>query len=107
MICKAFVMSVNPGFEEEYERRHNPIWPELEALLRAQGVTNYHIFLHAETRQLFAYAEFEDEARWEAIAREETCQKWWKHMAPIMPSNEDNSPIAIPLKEVFELGKTL
>ena len=54
MIIKAFGMSVNPGSEEEYERRHNPIWPELEALLRAHGVTNYHIFLHAETRQLFA-----------------------------------------------------
>jgi hypothetical protein len=23
-------MSVHPGAEEEYEKRHNPIWPELE-----------------------------------------------------------------------------
>jgi L-rhamnose mutarotase len=29
-IRKAFVMSVNAGAEEEYEKRHNPIWPELE-----------------------------------------------------------------------------
>jgi L-rhamnose mutarotase len=103
MICKAFVMSVNPGLEEEYERRHNPIWPELEALLHAHGVTNYRIFLHAETRQLFAYAEFEDLARWEAVAQDEVCRKWWAFMAPIMPSHADNSPVAVPLKEVFNL----
>ena len=52
MIRKAFVMSVDAGREAEYERRHRPIWPELEALLKAHGVHNYSIFLHAETRQL-------------------------------------------------------
>ena len=31
---KAFVMSVNAGMEEEYERRHSPIWPELESTLK-------------------------------------------------------------------------
>ena len=53
MIRKAFVMSVNAGQETEYERRHRPIWPELEAVLKSHGVHNYSIFLHAETRQLF------------------------------------------------------
>ena len=37
MIRKAFVMAVHPGHEAEYERRHRPIWPELEAVLRAHG----------------------------------------------------------------------
>ena len=32
LIRKAFVMSVNAGSEVEYERRHRPIWPELEAV---------------------------------------------------------------------------
>ncbi len=68
MIRKAFVMSVNEGQEREYERRHQPIWPELEAALLAHGVTNYSIFLHPGTRQLFAYAEIASEARWAAIA---------------------------------------
>ena len=64
MIRKAFVMSVHAGQEAEYERRHRPIWPELEKVLKDHGVHNYSIFLHAETRQLFAYAEIEDEAHW-------------------------------------------
>jgi L-rhamnose mutarotase len=103
MIRKAFVMSVNPGSEAEYERRHRPIWPELEAVLKAHGVSNYSIFLHEPTRMLFGYAEIEDEGRWEAIARTPECQKWWGHMADLMPSNPDHSPVSAPLREVFHL----
>lgn len=103
MIRKAFVMSVKAGHEEEYERRHKPIWPELEAVLKAHGVHNYSIFLHAETRQLFAYVEIEDEQRWNEIALTDECRKWWTHMKDIMPSNSDHSPVALELREVFHL----
>jgi L-rhamnose mutarotase len=103
MIRKAFVMSVHPGHEAEYERRHRPIWPELEAVLKAHGVHNYSIFLHPETRQLFAYVEIEDEARWAAIAQTEVCQRWWKYMDPLMPGHPDHSPIAHDLREVFHI----
>lgn len=101
MIRKAFVMSVNKGNEVEYEKRHRPIWPELEAVLRKHGVHNYSIFLHPDTNQLFGYAEIEDEARWNAIAQTPECKKWWAYMKDVMPSNPDNSPKSIGLKEVF------
>ena len=103
MIRKAFVMSVHPGSEQEYERRHRPIWPELEAVLKQHGVHNYSIFLHPESRQLFAYAEIEDEQRWQAIAATDVCRKWWRHMGELMPSNPDASPVARDLTEVFHL----
>ena len=98
-------MSVHPGAEQEYERRHRPIWPELEAVLMAHGVRAYSIFLHAETRQLFAYVEFESQRQWEAIAGTEVCQRWWAHMRELMPSNPDNSPISKELREVFYLER--
>lgn len=97
-------MTVHAGHEAEYARRHQPIWPELEAVLKAHGVHTYSIFLHEETRQLFAYAEIEDEARWAAIAKTEVCQRWWKRMGDVMPSNADHSPVSRELKEVFHLG---
>ncbi len=103
MIRKALVMSVNPGQEAEYEKRHNPIWPELEQTLKDHGVHNYSIFLHPETRQLFAYLEIEDEQRWAQIARTDVCQRWWAHMKDVMPSNPDNSPVSEPLREVFHI----
>jgi L-rhamnose mutarotase len=101
MTRKAFVMSVNKGMEKEYERRHSPIWPELEAVLKRHGVLNYSIFLDQETRQLFGYAEIEDEERWSAIAQTPICKDWWSYMKEIMPSNADNSPLSRELREVF------
>jgi L-rhamnose mutarotase len=103
MIRKAFMMSVHPGSEEEYERRHRPIWPELEQTLKAHGVHNYSIFLEPRSRQLFGYVEIDDEAQWAAIARTDVCQRWWQHMRELMPSRADNSPVATELREVFHI----
>lgn len=103
MIRKAFVMSLNPGMQEEYARRHNPIWPELEEVLRDQGVCNYSIYFDETTDSLFGYAEVESEEQWAAIAQTDVCQRWWKWMREIMPSNPDNSPVSRNLTEVFRL----
>ena len=103
MIRKAFVMSVNAGRQEEYERRHRPIPDDLAAVLKAHGVHNYSIFLHPGTGQLFGCADIESEERWAAIAETEACRKWWKYMADLMPVNEDASPVSTPLREVFHL----
>ena len=105
MIRKAFVLSVHPGHEAEYERRHRPIWPELTETLRAHGVLEYSIFLLPETRQLFGYALIESEERWAAIASTDVCRRWWTYMAPIMPSNPDGSPVVVELRAVFRLGE--
>lgn len=103
MIRKSFVMQLHSGQEQEYAKRHSPIWPELEATLKSHGVSNYSIFLHRKTMQLFGYAEIEDEAQWKAIADTDVCQRWWARMGDIMESNPDNSPIAIDLAELFHM----
>jgi len=103
VIRKAFLMTLKPGNREEYERRHNPIWPELQEALKRQGVRNYSIFLDGETDRLFAYAEIESEELWRQIAQTDVCQRWWTHMKDLMLVNEDHSPRAIDLKEVFHL----
>jgi len=103
MIRKAFVMSVHPGQEAEYERRHHPIWQELAATLRINGVRNYSIFLDAGTRVLFGYAEVESEERWQAVAASDVCRRWWRYMADIMPTNPDSSPVGSEMREVFHL----
>jgi L-rhamnose mutarotase len=104
MIRKAFVMSVHPGHELEYARRHQPIWEELQQVLRDHGVSNYSIFLHPGTHQLFGYAEIRSEEQWAAIAGTDVCQRWWKYMADLMPSNPDHSPVSLGLEEVFHLA---
>jgi L-rhamnose mutarotase len=105
VIRRAFRMAVTPGRETEYIGRHQPIWPDLEATLLAYGVRTYSIFLDAATSTLFAYVEFDSVERWEAVARTDVCQRWWAHMRELMPSNPDNSPVTVPLDEVFHIGR--
>lgn len=103
MLRKAFVMTLNPGAEQEYIRRHDPIWTELEAVLVGHGVLTYSIFYLSNTHQLFAYLEIGDESLWSAIADSAVCQRWWRYMAELMPHNVDYSPQTVDLPEVFHL----
>ena len=103
MIRKAFVMHVNPDWHEEYERRHSPIWKELEDVLKEHGAHHYSIFLDPDTHQLFAYVEMESIERWDAVASTDVCKRWWAYMKDIMPSNPDNSPISKEIRQVFYL----
>jgi L-rhamnose mutarotase len=105
MLRKAFRMSVHPGQHQEYERRHRPIWPELERTLLEHGVLSYSIFLDDATGDLFAYAEIESEERWQAIAATDVCRRWWTSMRELMPAHADDSPRASDLREVFHLGR--
>jgi L-rhamnose mutarotase len=104
MIRKAFLMTLKPGAWIDYEQRHNPIWPELRQLLKDHGVSNYSIFLdRGSNRRLFAYAEIESEELWRQIAETEPCRRWWAYMKDLMLTNEDDSPVAVDLEEVFHL----
>ena len=100
-------MSVNAGAAKEYERRHQPVWKELEDTLLAHGVLTYSIYLDAETNDLFGYVEFADEDLWNAVAGTDVCQRWWRHMRDVMPANADDSPVSRDLREVFHLERRM
>lgn len=96
-------MKLIPGNEEEYEKRHREIWPELVALLRDSGVENYYIYLDRETSTLFAFQEITGESGSQDLGNSPIVQKWWAYMADIMETHPNNEPISISLKEVFTL----
>src|SRR6185503_20055935 len=101
MIRKAFLMKLKSGCQAEYERRHNPIWPELQSVLKQHGAHNYSIFLDKNIDSLFAYVEIQSEELWAQIATTDECRRWWSYMKDIMLTNQDESPVAITLDEVF------
>ena len=97
----AFKMKLKKGFEVEYKKRHDEIWPQLLELLSEAGVSDYSIFLDEETGTLFAVQNTEEEAGSQDLGENPIVKKWWDYMADIMEVNSDNSPVTIPLKEVF------
>lgn len=99
----AFVMQLKPGFEAEYKKRHDEIWPELSTELKAAGVSDYSIFLHPETLQLFAVLKRSDDHSMDRLPSTAIVKRWWSFMADIMDTHPDNSPVEIPLTNVFHL----
>ena len=99
----AFKMFLNPGCASEYRARHEAIWPELIALLRGAGISNYSIHLDNETNILFAYLERRDDHGMAALASDPVMRRWWDAMKDIMRANADGSPVAIPLVETFHM----
>ena len=97
-------MQLNPGYESEYKKRHDEIWPELKELLKKTGIKEYSIFLEEETNSLFGVLEIADETALDDLPKHPVMQKWWTYMKDIMASNMDHSPVSIPLKEVFYLA---
>ena len=103
MIHKSFKMHLYEGMAEEYERRHNLLWPEMKDMIHEYGGHNYSIFLDVETNVLYGCIEIENEETWAKSADTPVNRKWWDFMADIMDTNPDNSPVSIELKPVFHL----
>jgi len=97
----AFKMTLNEGQKQEYIKRHDEIWPELKALLKNVGISEYSIFLDEETNTLFAFQKVSGDGSSQDLGKTEIVKKWLKFMADIMKTKPDNSPETRELEEVF------
>lgn len=97
-------MKLKPGFKQEYIKRHSEVWPEVAALIKRSGISDYSIFLDEETNILFGVQKVSGDVSSQGLGDEEIQQKWWGYMSDIMEVNPDSSPISIPLEEVFYLA---
>lgn len=98
----AFKMKLKPGFKDEYKKRHDEIWPELSALLKDNGISDYSIFFDEESLSLFAVQQQHGNSS-QDLGNTQIVQKWWAYMADIMETNADHSPKIFPLEMVFHL----
>ena len=98
----AFKMKLKPGYAAEYQQRHAALWPELSQILKAAGIEDYSIFMDEETNTLFAVQKQTGQSS-QDLGNNPVVQQWWAYMADIMETNPDNSPVTIPLPEVFYL----
>ncbi len=99
----AFTMRLYPGCEAEYRKRHDEIWPELVALLREAGISDYSIHLDPDTLILFGVLWRTDDHSMDDLPKSPVMKRWWAHMADIMLTNTKNEPLAMPLQTVFHM----
>ena len=100
---EAFRMQLEDDCKEEYRKRHSELWPVVRKVLKENGVYDYSIYLDEDTGTLFAFQKITGEAGSQDLGSEEAIRKWWHYMAPLMEVNEDESPVSIPLEEMFHL----
>ena len=103
MIRNAFTMKLKKGCKAEYKKRHDKIWPELAAELKQAGISDYSIFLDIATGVLFAVQKLSDDNTADSLPERAIMKRWWVHMTDLMDVNPDNSPVCIPLVEVFHI----
>ena len=99
----AFRMFLNPGQVAEYKHRHDTIWPELSALLRQSGISDYSIFLDEERHVLFATLRRIPGHTMDTLPQHPVMKRWWAYMADIMRSNPDGSPVVEALPCMFHM----
>ena len=95
-----WILEVRPGYEEEYKKRHDEIWPELSALIKESGMKNYSIFRHG--LKLYGYFETADLEKTIAhLNQGEVNKKWGEFMTPIMKievATQTNFPFLLPIQ---------
>ena len=75
----------------------------MKELLRQAGVSDYSIFLDRATGNLFAVQRVSGDGGSQDLGDNPVCRKWWDYMADLMDVNPDNSPVSVPLEQVFHL----
>lgn len=101
----AFVMRVKEGYQDEYIRRHEQVWPEVLSDLGRAGVHRMSIFLRGV--ELFVYMEVEDYSQAIRILNDSPQSvRWEVYMEPIMEGAKNASydpanPYPESLREVF------
>ncbi len=80
----AWKAMLKPGMKEEYKRRHDAIWPEMVALLKAAGIRNYTIWNVGD--ELFGYYECEKGLDYAASVQAQSpiVDKWNQYMDDVM-----------------------
>ena len=100
----AWVLEVRPGYEEEYKKRHDEIWPEMLNVLRKAGVSNYNIFRHGLV--LFGYFETDDLVATQSILADDPVNaRWGEWMEPLMKIEVDQAtqfPYLLPRQFYME-----
>lgn len=99
----AFKMTLLPGQEVEYKKRHDAIWPELSQLLQNAGISDYSIHLDRETHILFGVLLRIDNHTMDQLPLDPIMKRWWAYMADIMETKDSNEPVVSELKTVFHM----
>ena len=101
MKMMGLALRLRPGCYQEYKKRHDQLWPEMAAAMKANGISSV-IFRFEE--YLFVYQTAPSEAAWQRMSSDPVTPLWNKHMAEVLETNEKGEVIVFDLPLAFEFG---
>jgi len=69
-------ITLRPGVEDEYQVRHDEIWPEMVEALRASGFSEMRIFRHEQTVSIYSVCHPDAETAWARLRETEVNARW-------------------------------
>jgi L-rhamnose mutarotase len=87
----AFCLKLRPGTEAAYDEAHAAVWPEMLALLKRAGISEYSIFRRGQTLILSMRVEDFD-ATWDKIEADPVNTRWQAAMAPYFDQMDPLEP---------------
>ena len=98
-----FTFEIRPGTEEEYRRRHDAIWPEMVAAIRASGFRNHTLFRRG--LQVIAYAECDPDTptAFAALGAREVSARWAEWFEDLIVTRTGAGGELITYDEVWHL----
>lgn len=99
----AFSMRLHAGQADEYRRRHDAIPPDLVALLKQAGISDYSIHFDPGTSTLFGVLWRRVDHAMDGLPDHPVMQRWWAAMADIMDTHASNEPVVTTLEPMFHL----
>jgi L-rhamnose mutarotase len=87
----AFMLRLRPGAAAAYEEAHRAVWPEMLALLKRAGVSEYSIYRRDELL-ILALRAADFESAWQKIESDPINTRWQQAMAPFFAPIEGLLP---------------
>ena len=99
----AFQLRLKPGTGPDYDKSHAAVWPEMLALLKRSGISEYSIFRRDELLFLTFHIEDDFDTVWDRIEADPINSRWQQAMsAYFLPVQETRPGERFPfMQEVF------
>ena len=101
----AFLLRLKPGTGPNYDEAHAAVWPDMLALLKHAGISEYSIFRRDELLFLTMHVDDAFDAVWDKIDPDPVNIRWQQAMsAYIEPAQQTREGERFPMmQEVFYL----
>ncbi len=101
-----FLMHLVPGMEAEYEKRHDEIWPDMQAAVNEAGFRNYTLFRRGT--QVIGYAECVPDIATvlSQMGAHEVNTRWGESLSHVIASMTDETGDLIRYTEVWHLDES-